>query len=64
MREPRPARLRVAEELGAEHHGNELVDVAIVCTAKPDAIAAAVAALAPGGTLCLYAPHRPSGGRR
>ena len=24
---------------GAEHHGNELVDVAIVCTPKPDAIA-------------------------
>jgi L-iditol 2-dehydrogenase len=59
VREPRPERLRVAEQLGAEHHGNELVDVAIVCTAKPDAISAAVAALAPGGTLCLYAPPAP-----
>jgi L-iditol 2-dehydrogenase len=33
--------------------------VAIVCTPKPDAIAAAAAATAPGGTLCLYAPPAP-----
>ncbi|HWF72828.1 MAG TPA: alcohol dehydrogenase catalytic domain-containing protein [Solirubrobacteraceae bacterium] len=59
VREPRPERLRVAEASGAEHHGNELVDVAIVCTPKPAAIAAATAALAPGGTLCLYAPPGP-----
>jgi L-iditol 2-dehydrogenase len=59
VREPRPDRLRVAERWGAEHHGNELVDVAIVCTPKPAAIAAAAAALAPGGTLCLYAPPAP-----
>ncbi len=59
VREPRPERLRVAEAWGAEHHGNELVDVAIVCTPKPPAIAAAAAALAPGGTLCLYAPPAP-----
>ncbi len=59
VREPRPDRLALAEKLGAEHHGNELVDVAIVCTPKPDAIAAAAAALAPGGTLCLYAPPAP-----
>ena len=61
VREPRPERLELAEAWGAEHHGNELVDVAIVCTPKPDAIAAAAAATAPGGTLCLYAP--PATGR-
>ena len=59
VREPRSDRLERAEGLGAEHHGNELVDVAIVCTPKPDAIAAATAAIAPGGTLCLYAPPSP-----
>jgi L-iditol 2-dehydrogenase len=61
VREPRPERLELAEAWGAEHHGNELVDVAIVCTPKPDAIAAAAAAVAPGGTLCLYAPPAPGG---
>jgi L-iditol 2-dehydrogenase len=60
IREPRPERLSLAEGLGAEHHGNELVDVAIVCTPNPDAIAAAAQALAPGGTLCLYAPPAPN----
>ncbi len=59
VREPRPERLELAEAWGAEHHGNELVDVAIVCTPKPDAIAAAARATAPGGTLCLYAPPGP-----
>jgi L-iditol 2-dehydrogenase len=59
VREPRPERLERAEEWGAEDHGNELVDVAIVCTPKPDAIAAAASATAPGGTLCLYAPPGP-----
>jgi L-iditol 2-dehydrogenase len=59
VREPRPERLSRAEGLGAERHGNELVDAAIVCTPKPDAIDVAVAALAPGGTLCLYAPPAP-----
>ncbi|HEY5318404.1 MAG TPA: alcohol dehydrogenase catalytic domain-containing protein [Solirubrobacteraceae bacterium] len=59
VREPRPDRLGLAERWGAEHHGNELVDVAIVCTPKPQAIAAAASALAPGGTLCLYAPPAP-----
>src|SRR6185437_9753393 len=44
---------------GAERHGNELVDGAIVCTPKPDAIARAAAALAPGGSLCIYAPPAP-----
>src|SRR5581483_11536505 len=32
VREPRPERLALAEAWGAEHHGNELVDVAMVCT--------------------------------
>jgi L-iditol 2-dehydrogenase len=59
VREPRAERLERAESLGAELHGNEQVDVAIVCTPKPEAIAAAASALAPGGTLCLYAPPAP-----
>ena len=58
-REPRPERLERALALGAERHGNELVDVVIVCTPKPDAIAAGFAAVAPGGALCLYAPPDP-----
>jgi L-iditol 2-dehydrogenase len=58
-REPRPERLSLALGLGAERHGNELVDVALVCTTKPAAIAAGFAAVAPGGTLCLYAPPDP-----
>jgi L-iditol 2-dehydrogenase len=61
IREPRRDRLALAEELGAERHGNELVDVAVVCTPQPDAIADAAAAVAPGGTLCLYAPPAPGG---
>jgi L-iditol 2-dehydrogenase len=59
VREPRPERRALAEALGAEHHGNELVDVAIVCTPKPEAIASAAGALAPGGSLCLYSPPAP-----
>lgn len=59
VREPRRERLALAEALGAEEHGNELVDVAMVCTAAPAAIAAAADALAPGGVLCLYAPPDP-----
>jgi L-iditol 2-dehydrogenase len=59
IREPRADRLGLAEAWGAEAHGNELVDAAIVCTPKPEAIAAAVEALAPGGNLCLYAPPAP-----
>lgn len=59
VREPRAERLERAVALGAELHGNEQVDVAIVCTPKPEAIAAAAAAVAPGGTLCLYAPPAP-----
>jgi L-iditol 2-dehydrogenase len=59
VREPLGERLAMAQALGAERHGNELVDVAIVCTPKPEAIAAAAESLAPGGTLCLYAPPAP-----
>src|SRR3954466_5789910 len=59
VREPRPERLERALAPGAERHGNELVDVAIVCTTKPAAIADAFAAVAPGGALCLYAPPDP-----
>jgi L-iditol 2-dehydrogenase len=59
VREPRPERLARAQDWGAEHHGNELVDVAIVCTPKPEAIESAAATVAPGGTLCLYAPPSP-----
>jgi L-iditol 2-dehydrogenase len=59
VREPRPERMERALGLGAERHGNELVDVAICCTAAPAALADAFAAVAPGGVLCLYAPPAP-----
>jgi L-iditol 2-dehydrogenase len=59
VREPRVERLDRALVLGAERHGNELVDVALVCTTSPDAIDRAAAAVAPGGVLCLYAPPAP-----
>ena len=59
VREPRPERRRLAEIWGATSHRDEPVDVAFVTTAQPDAIAAAAAALGPGGTLCLYATTKP-----
>jgi L-iditol 2-dehydrogenase len=59
VREPDPERLARAEAWGATAHGNEPVDVAMVCTESPEAIAAAAEALAPGGALCLYAPPAP-----
>jgi len=59
VREPDPTRLTRAEAWGATAHGNEPVDVAMVCTADPGAIASAADALAPGGALCLYAPTAP-----
>jgi L-iditol 2-dehydrogenase len=59
VREPDPRRLARAEDWGATAHGNEPVDVAIVCTEHPQAIADAAQALAPGGSLCLYAPPEP-----
>jgi L-iditol 2-dehydrogenase len=58
-REPRPERLERAVALAARPHGDERVDVAMVCTTKPAAIAAGFDALAPGGALCLYAPPDP-----
>lgn len=59
VREPRPERLARALALGGERHGNEPVDVVVVCTPAPEAIAAGAAAVAPGGTLLLYAPPYP-----
>jgi L-iditol 2-dehydrogenase len=59
VREPDPERLARAEAWGATAHGNEPVDVAMVCTESPEAVAAAAQALAPGGALCLYAPPEP-----
>lgn len=59
VREPDDERLARAEAWGATAHGNEPVDVAMVCTESPAAIAAAADALAPGGALCLYAPPAP-----
>jgi L-iditol 2-dehydrogenase len=59
VREVDRARLGAAEGFGATAHGNEPVDVAMVCTESPRAIAEAAQALAPGGALCLYAPPEP-----
>ena len=59
VREVDPERLAAAEAWGATAHGNEPVDVAMVCTESPAAIAGAAQALAPGGSLCLYAPPEP-----
>jgi L-iditol 2-dehydrogenase len=58
-REPRPERLARALDLGAERHGNELVDVALVCSPATAALQDAFAAVAPGGALGLYAPPKP-----
>jgi L-iditol 2-dehydrogenase len=59
VREPDHDRLARAEAWGATAHGNEPVDVAMVCTSSLEAIAAAADAVAPGGALCLYAPTAP-----
>jgi L-iditol 2-dehydrogenase len=59
VREPEHDRLARAEAWGATAHGNEQVDVAMVCTESTEAIAAAAEAVAPGGALCLYAPTAP-----
>ena len=64
VREPDGERLARAEAWGATAHGNEPVDVAMVCTESPQAIAGAAEALAPGGTLCLYAPPAPGDAAR
>ena len=57
--EPRADRLARAVELGAEQHGGEPADVALVCTPEPAAIRSGAAALGPGGVLGLYAPPKP-----
>jgi len=57
--EPRAERLERARAWGAEPHDGARVDVAIVTTHRPDALAAAAAALGPGGRLCAYAPPEP-----
>jgi L-iditol 2-dehydrogenase len=59
VREVDPVRLARAEAWGATAHGNEPVDVAMVCTSDAAAIAGAAGAVAPGGALCLYAPTAP-----
>jgi L-iditol 2-dehydrogenase len=59
IREPREDRRRRAEGLGAATHTDEPVDVAFVTTSHAGAIAGAAAALAIGGTLCLYATTGP-----
>ncbi len=56
VREPRADRLERALALGAERHGNELVDVAFLATGAPAALDDAFGVVAPGGVLCLYAP--------
>jgi L-iditol 2-dehydrogenase len=59
IREPREDRRRLAQGLGAAQHAGEPVDVAFVTTSDAGAIAGAAAALAIGGTLCLYATTGP-----
>jgi L-iditol 2-dehydrogenase len=59
VREPRADRRAVARDLGAADHADEPVDVVFVTTANAEAIAGAAAALAVGGTLCLYATTGP-----
>jgi L-iditol 2-dehydrogenase len=59
--EPRPDRRERALAWGAAAFGaGERVDVAIVTSHHPDAIADGAAALGPGGRLCAYAPPEPS----
>jgi L-iditol 2-dehydrogenase len=57
--EPRADRLARALEWGAAEYDGSPVQLAVVCTPRADAIAAAVEALGPGGRLCLYAPPGP-----
>jgi L-iditol 2-dehydrogenase len=57
--EPREERRELALAWGATAHGGEAVDVAVVTSHHPDAIASAAAALGPGGRLCAYAPPEP-----
>ena len=57
--EPVAARLDRALAWGAEPYSGEEVSAAVVTTEAPAAIAAAAAALGPGGRLCAYAPPDP-----
>jgi L-iditol 2-dehydrogenase len=57
--EPREDRRERALDWGAEPFDAESVDVAVVTSHHPDAIATAAAALGPGGRLCAYAPPEP-----
>jgi L-iditol 2-dehydrogenase len=58
--EPRADRRERAQAWGAAaFEPDERVDVAIVTAHQPEAIAAAAAALGPGGRLCAYAPPEP-----
>jgi L-iditol 2-dehydrogenase len=58
--EPREERLARAVAWGAEPYEEDTrVDVAVVTTQHPAAIAAAADALGPGGRLCAYAPPEP-----
>jgi L-iditol 2-dehydrogenase len=59
VREPRPDRMERALALGAERHGNELVDVVLLATSAAAGQADGFTAVAPGGVLCLYAPPPP-----
>lgn len=58
--EPREDRRERALAWGAEvHEPGSPADVAVVTSHHADAIAAAAAALGPGGRLCAYAPPEP-----
>jgi L-iditol 2-dehydrogenase len=59
VREPRADRMAHALAAGAERHGNEPVDVAFVAAGTTEAVADGFAAVAPGGTLLLYATPSP-----
>jgi L-iditol 2-dehydrogenase len=59
VREPRADRMERALALGADRHGNELVDLVFLATGAPAALTDGFAAVAPGGVLCLYAPPGP-----
>ena len=59
VREPNAARRALAERWGAREHRGEPVDAALVCTAAPEAVAAAAEPLRPGGRLCMYAVPEP-----
>jgi L-iditol 2-dehydrogenase len=59
VREPNGERLERALAWGAERHGTEPVDAAIICTHAEAAVADAAPVVAPGGVLLLYGPPRP-----